>query len=101
MTICVEKVASAVTSLQMGTHLLSKKNGGGAPQSSAHFYCSQTAACIFKMPLGMKVCLRPVDFVLDGDQAPPPKKGTGAEPPFVAHAYCGQTAACMKMPLGT
>jgi len=27
------------------------------------------------MPLGMEVGLDPVDMVLDGDPAPPPKKG--------------------------
>jgi len=28
-----------------------------------------------KMPLGMEVGLGPIDFVLDGDPAPPPQKG--------------------------
>ena len=31
------------------------------------------------MPFGTEVGLSPVDFVLDGDPAPPPKKG-GAAP---------------------
>jgi len=48
------------------------------PQSSAHFYCGQTAGGI-KMPLGMEVGLSPGDFVLDGDPAHPPK--------FSAHVY--------------
>jgi len=43
------------------------------PQFSADFYCGQTAGCI-KMPLGMEVCLRPGDFVLDGTQPSSPKK---------------------------
>ena len=51
---------------------------GQSPQFSAHFYCGQTAGCI-KMPLGMKVGLSPVDFVLDGDPVPPQKV---AEPPI-------------------
>jgi len=49
------------------------QKGGRVPQFSAHLYCGQTAGCI-KMPLGMKVGLRPGDFVLDGTQ-PPPQKG--------------------------
>jgi len=44
------------------------KNGGTAPQFSAHFSCGQTAGCI-KMPLD------PGHIVLDGDPAPP-KRGT-------------------------
>ena len=44
-----------------------KKRGRTAPpQFWARFFCGQTAGCI-KMPLGMKVGLRPGDFVLDGD----------------------------------
>ena len=43
----------------------------GTAQSSAHFYCGQTARCI-KMPLGMEVGLGLCDIVLDGDPAPPP-----------------------------
>jgi len=45
-----------------------------APQISAHICCGQTAAWI-KMSLGMKLGLGPVDFVLDGEPAPPPKVG--------------------------
>ena len=48
----------------------------GAPQFSVHYYCGQTAGCI-KMPLGMEVGLRPWDFVLDGDPAPPSQNGGG------------------------
>jgi len=59
---------------------------GGAPQFSAHVYCSQTAAWI-KMPLGTEVGLVPGDTVLYGDPAPLPKKGTARlnfRPIFVA-----------------
>ena len=51
------------------------------------------------MTLGMEVGLRPGDFVLAGNPAPPPK---GAEPPpqFSANFCCGETAGCIKMPLG-
>jgi len=34
------------------------------------------------MPLGMEVGLGPSDFVLDGDQIPPPQKGGGALSPI-------------------
>jgi len=34
------------------------------------------------MPLGMEVCLRPGDFVLDGALLSPPQKGGGAPPIF-------------------
>jgi len=34
------------------------------------------------MPLGMEVGLGPVDFLLDGDPAPPPQKRGGAPPNF-------------------
>jgi len=51
------------------------------PQFSAHFYCGQTAGCI-KMPLGMEVGLSPVDFVLDGDPAPPLPKRRQSPPNF-------------------
>jgi len=54
------------------------KKGAEPPVLSAPVYCGQTAGCI-KMPLGMEVGLSPVDFVLDGDPAPPPKRG-GAPP---------------------
>ena len=50
---------------------------GTAHQFSAHICSGQMAAWI-KMPLGMEVGLVPVDFLLDGDPAPPKK---GAEPP--------------------
>jgi len=52
------------------------------PQFSAHFYCGQTAGCM-KMPLGMKVGVRPGDFGLDGDPAPSQKGdgGRGQSPP--------------------
>ena len=52
------------------------------------------------MPLGMKIGLGPVDFVLDGDPAPPQKKGTHPTQ-FLAHVYCGQTDGWINMPLGT
>jgi len=52
------------------------------------------------MALDMAVGLRPGDFVLDGDSAPP-QKGGRAPPQFLAHFYCGQTAGCIKMPFGT
>jgi len=51
------------------------------------------------MPLGMKVGLSQVDFVLDGDPAPSPKSGGASQ--FSAHVYCGQTAGWIRMPLGT
>ena len=38
------------------------QKGGGAPQFSAHVYCSQTAAWI-KMALGMEVGIGPGDCV--------------------------------------
>jgi len=62
-------------------------------------YDGQTVGWI-KLPLGTKVGLNQVDFVLDGDPASLPTKG--AEPPlqFSAHFHCGQTAGCIKMPLG-
>jgi len=47
------------------------------------------------MPLGMELGLGPVDFVLDGDPAPPEKRQ------FLAHVYCYQTAGWMKTPFGT
>jgi len=53
-----------------------------------------------KMPLGMKVGLRPGDFVLDGDPAPLLKKGAGPPPQFSSLVYCGQTAGWIKMALG-
>jgi len=71
------------------------QKGGRVPQFSAHLYCGQTAGCI-KMPLGMKVGLRPGDFVLDGTQPPPQK---GAEPPIFVHVYCDERAGWIK-PLG-
>ena len=74
------------------------KGGRAPPQFSAHFGCGQTAGCI-KMPLGMEVGLRPGDFVLDGDSAPPSQKGGGALQ-FSAHVYCSQTAGWIKMTLG-
>jgi len=52
--------------------------GAQRPRFSAHICCGQMAGCI-KMPLGMDVGLKPGDFVLDGDPAPPPQKG--ADPP--------------------
>jgi len=81
----------------METHLPLPKRGR-SPQFSAHVCCGQMAACI-KMPLGMKVCLSPSDFVLDGTQVLSPKNGQS--PKFSAHFYCGQTAGWIKMPLGT
>jgi len=39
-------------------------------QGAQHVRCGQTAGWS-KMPLGMEVELRPGDFVLDGDPAPP------------------------------
>jgi len=57
------------------------------------------------MPLGMEVGLRPGDFGLDGDTAPPPPKREAEAgdrvPQFSAHGYCGRTAGWMKMALGT
>ena len=47
------------------------RKGGGAPQFSAHVYCSQTAAWM-KMPIGMEVGLGLCYIVLDGDPAPLP-----------------------------
>ena len=79
----------------MGTQP-SPQKGGGAP--SPIFYCAQMAGCI-TMPLGIKVCLSPGDFVFDGDPAPSPKRGTA--PKFSAHFYCCQMAGCITMPLGT
>jgi len=59
----------------MGTTLPSPKGGGGgAPQFSAHVYCSQTAGWM-KVVLGMEVGLSPDDFVLDGDPVPFPQNG--------------------------
>jgi len=54
------------------------------------------------MSLGVEVGLGPVNFVLDGDPAPP--KDERAQPP--PNVYCGQTAKNCKMnltfvPLGT
>jgi len=37
-------------------------------------------AGFIKMPLGMKVGLRPGDFVTDGDPAPLPKRGVALSP---------------------
>ena len=72
------------------------RQGGKAPQFSAHVYCGQTAGCI-KMPLGMHVGLSPGDCVR-WRTSPPPRQGGGA-PQFSAHVYFGQTAAWIKMPL--
>jgi len=50
--------------------------------------------------LGGMVGLSPGNFVLDTDQAPPPR----AQPPpkkKSAHVCCGQTAGWIKVPLGT
>jgi len=58
----------------------SSRKGGQSPQFSAHICCGQIAAWI-KMPLGMKVCLSPGDFVLDGDPAPPSQE-RGRSPPI-------------------
>jgi len=52
------------------TRYFEYQKGDRASQFSAHFYCSQTAACI-KMPRGMEVGLSPGDFVLDGNPATP------------------------------
>ena len=56
---------------------------GRRPQFTAHVYRGQTAGWI-KMPLGMKVGLRPGDSVLDRDPAPLSKRRRrlGAEPPI-------------------
>jgi len=59
----------------MGTESLPKKGAEHpAPQFLVHFYCGQTAGCT-KMPLCTELGLRPGDFELDGDQAPPHQKG--------------------------
>ena len=58
-------------------------------------------AAWIKMSLGMDVGLRPRDFMLDGDPAPPSQKGAEPPPKFSAHFYCGQTAGWMKLVLGT
>jgi len=53
------------------------------------------------MPLGTEVCLRPGNFVLDGDPAPSPKGGR-APPQFSVHVYYGQTAVtavCIRISL--
>ena len=55
-------------------------------------------AAWIKMSLGMEVRLRPGDFVLDGDPAPPSPKGGGKK--VSAHVYCGQTAGWVKLVLG-
>jgi len=56
-------------------------------------------AAWIKMPLRMKLGLRPGDCVLDEGPAPLSKKRV--EPPqFSAHVYCGQTAGWIKMVLG-
>jgi len=56
-------------------------------------------AAWIKMSLGMELGLGPVDFVLNGDPAPPLPKGGGA-PKFSAHVYYVKTAGCIKMVLG-
>ena len=81
----------------MGTQLPSPK-GGGAPQFSAHVYCSQMVGWI-KMTLGMEMGFSPGHIVLDGDQLHPPTKR--AYPQFLAYLYCGQTAVYIRIPLGT
>ena len=72
---------------------------GTYPQFSAHICCRQMAAWI-KMPLGMEVGLRPGNFVLEEDPAPPQQKVGETSPPFSTHVYCGQTAGWMKLVLG-
>jgi len=53
------------------------------------------------MSLGMEVGLRPGNFVLDGDPAPPPPK-KGAQPPIFGPCLLySQTSGWIKMPLGT
>jgi len=48
---------------------------GTAPQFSANICCGQRADWT-KVPLGTEVGRGPVDFVFDGNPAPPRKKGT-------------------------
>jgi len=71
---------------------------GHSPHFSAHAYCGQTARWI-KIPLGKKVGVLPVHFVLDWDPAPSPAK-RGTAPQFLADIWCGQMAGWIKMPLG-
>jgi len=52
------------------------------------------------MPFRMDEGLRPGDFVLHGDPAPPPQKGAETPPQFSAHVHCDQTAGWIKMALG-
>jgi len=52
------------------------------------------------MPLDTEVGFGPGNFVLDGDQAPPPQKRGRAPPQFSAHFYSGQTARWIRMPFG-
>ena len=51
-----------------------------APQFLAHVYCGQDTW--IKIPLGTEVGLNPVDFVFDGDPAPPSQKGGRAPSPI-------------------
>jgi len=84
----------------MGTQPPSPKGwGGGAPQSSFHVYCGQTAGWT-KMVVNTEIGLSPGDCVTWG---PSPHMQKGAEPPpqISAHFYCGQTSGCTKVPLGT
>ena len=61
----------------LGTQYPLPKMGAEPPSPPkkilADVYCGKMAGWI-KMPLGMKVGLSPVDFVLHGDPAPFPKR---------------------------
>ena len=69
-----------------------KKNGGTAPQFSAHVCCGQTAGWS-KRPLGTEIVLGPGHIVLVPSQLPL-KRGTSS--PFSAHVYCRQTAGWIR-----
>ena len=60
------------------------RQGGGAPQFSAHVYCGQTAGWI-KMSLGVEVDLGLRDIVFDVDPATPRKT---AHPPHSIFGPC-------------
>jgi len=69
----------------MATQLPSAK---GTP----NFRPMSVVAKWIKTSLGMEVGLGSGDFVLGGDQLPPPQKGAVPPPQFSAHVHCGQTA---------
>jgi len=52
------------------------------------------------MPLGTEVGLSPVDFVLDGEPAPPPHKGGGAPFPIFGPCLLWPNGWIVEMALG-